>query len=160
MFGFLKKKEKTPKDVIKAPVSGTAVKSAEIPDPTFSEEMLGKGLAIRPSEGKLYAPCDGTVTMVFRTKHAIGLTSDKGTEVLIHVGLDTVSLNGEPFIAHVNTGDKVSTGDLMLEFDLKKIEEAGLNTIIPIIITNSGEFQDISRTTGNVAAGDVLIKLN
>ncbi len=161
MFGLFKKKIKEPKDRITAPVSGYAVKSSEIPDPTFSQEMLGKGLAIRPSEGKLYAPCDGTVTMVFRTKHAIGLLSDHGTEILIHVGLDTVSLKGEPFIAHVRNGDKVRKGDLLLEFDMRMIEAVGLNTIVPVIITNSNTYSEIiCETDKDVSAGDELIRVN
>ena len=95
MFDFLKKKPNENVDVIGAPVAGEAVASSEINDPTFGEEMLGKGLAIKPSDTKVYAPFDGTVAMVFDTKHAVSLVSEKGAEVLIHVGLDTVSLKGE-----------------------------------------------------------------
>ena len=113
MFNFFKKKEKAYYDVIAAPLKGEAVPSAEVNDPTFAEEMLGKGLAIKPSEGKVYAPFDGEVAMVFDTKHAISLVSAKGTEVLIHVGLDTVMLKGQHYTAHVESGDTVKKGDLM-----------------------------------------------
>ena len=105
MFDFLKKKKNV--EEIGAPIEGMAVASSEVPDPTFAEEMLGKGIAIKPAVGKVYAPVDATVGMVFDTKHAITLTSEGGAEILIHVGLDTVSLNGAPFTVHVSADDKV-----------------------------------------------------
>ena len=114
MFNFFKKKEKEYDDVIGAPLKGEAVPSSEVSDPTFAEEMLGKGLAIKPVEGKVYAPFDGEVAMVFDTKHAISLVSAKGTEVIIHVGLDTVMLKGEHYTAHVESGAAVKKGDLLL----------------------------------------------
>ena len=112
MFNFFKKKEKEYYDVVGAPIKGEAVPSAEVNDPTFAEEMLGKGMAIKPAEGKVYAPFDGEVALVFDTKHAVSLVSDKGAEVLIHVGLDTVMLKGEHYTAHVENDAVVKKGDL------------------------------------------------
>lgn len=161
MFDFFKKKQsKTDGSLIGAPVEGEAVPSSEISDPTFSEEMLGKGIAIRPSASKVYAPVSGTITMVFDTKHAISITSEEGAEILIHVGLDTVSLKGAPFTAHVTADQKVKKGDLLLEFDMEAIKAAGLDTITPVIICNSDDYKDIRRFTGKqVKPGDDIMKL-
>ena len=152
MFDFLKKKPNENVDVIGAPIAGEAVASSEINDPTFGEEMLGKGLAIKPSDTKVYAPFDGTVAMVFDTKHAVSLVSEKGAEVLIHVGLDTVSLKGEHFTTHVENGATVKKGDLLLEFD----KEA----IAPIVICNTDDYKEIKRMTGTqVTVGDTIMEL-
>ena len=160
MFSFLKKKAKEYDDVIGAPLKGEAVPSAEVNDPTFAEEMLGKGMAIKPAEGKVYAPFDGEVALVFDTKHAVSLVSAKGTEVLIHVGLDTVMLKGEHYTAHVETGAAVKKGDLLLEFDIEAIKAAGYDTITPIVICNSDDYKDIVRTTGKpVESGDTVMEL-
>ena len=160
MFDFLKKKPNEKVDVIGAPVAGEAVASSEINDPTFGEEMLGKGLAIKPSDTKVYAPFDGTVAMVFDTKHAVSLVSEKGAEVLIHVGLDTVSLKGEHFTTHVENGATVKKGDLLLEFDKEAIAAAGFDTIIPIVICNTDDYKEIKRMTGTqVTVGDTIMEL-
>ena len=158
LFDFLKKKEVG--EVIGSPVEGEAVVSAEISDPTFGEELLGKGLAIKPAVGKVYAPADGTIGMVFDTKHAISMTTEGGAELLIHVGLDTVTLNGAPFTVHVAADDKVKKGDLMAEFDMDMIKEAGLETITPVIVCNSDEFKTVERFTGkSVKPGDEIMRL-
>ena len=158
LFDFLKKKEVG--EVIGAPVEGEAVVSAEISDPTFGEELLGKGLAIKPAVGKVYAPADGTIGMVFDTKHAISMTTEGGAELLIHVGLDTVALKGAPFTVHVAADDKVKKGDLMAEFDMDMIKEAGLETITPVIVCNSDEFKTVERFTGkSVKPGDEIMRL-
>lgn len=160
MFDFLKKKPNENVDVIAAPVAGEAVTSSEINDPTFGEEMLGKGIAIKPSDTKVYAPFDGTVAMVFDTKHAVSLISEKGAEVLIHVGLDTVSLKGEHFTTHVENGADVKKGDLLLEFDKEAIAVAGFDTIVPIVICNTDDYKEIKRTTGTqVNPGDTIMEL-
>ena len=160
MFDFLKKKAKEYDDVIGAPLKGEAVPSTEVNDPTFAEEMLGKGMAIKPAEGKVYAPFDGEVALVFDTKHAVSLVSAKGTEVLIHVGLDTVMLKGEHYTAHVETGATVKKGDLLLEFDMEAIKAAGYDTITPIVICNTDDYKDIVRTTGKqVEPGDTVMEL-
>ena len=160
MLDFLKKKPSENVDVIGAPVAGEAVVSSEINDPTFGEEMLGKGIAIKPSDTKVYAPFDGTVAMVFDTKHAVSLVSEKGAEVLIHVGLDTVSLKGEHFTTHVENGATVKKGDLLLEFDKEAIAAAGFDTIIPIVICNTDDYKEIKRMTGTqVTVGDTIMEL-
>lgn len=160
LFDFLKKNDDESKDVLVSPVSGKTVVSAEINDPTFSEEMLGKGMAIKPSEGKVYSPVDGVVDLVFDTKHAISITSKKGTEILIHVGLDTVSLKGEHFTTYVETGATVQKGDLLLSFDMEAIEHAGFDTIIPIVICNSDSYTDIvCYTDKEVTREDTIMEL-
>ena len=161
MFDFFKKKAKEYYDVIGAPLKGEAIESAAVNDPTFAEEMLGKGMAIKPAEGKVYAPFDGTVAMVFDTKHAVSLVSDKGTEVLIHVGLDTVMLKGEHYTAHVESGASVKKGDLLLEFDMEAIAAAGYDTVTPVVICNADDYKDVIRTTGKqVEPGDVVMELD
>lgn len=161
MFDFFKKKTKEYADVIVAPLKGEAIESSAVNDPTFAEEMLGKGMAIKPAEGKVYAPFDGTVAMVFDTKHAVSLVSDKGTEVLIHVGLDTVMLKGEHYTAHVESGASVKTGDLLLEFDMEAIAAAGYDTVTPVVVCNADDYKDVIRTTGKqVEPGDVVMELD
>ena len=160
MFNFFKKKEKEYYDVIGAPLKGEAVPSAEVNDPTFAEEMLGKGMAIKPAEGKVYAPFDGEVALVFDTKHAISLVSTKGTEVLIHVGLDTVMLKGEHYTTHVENGAVVKKWDLLLEFDMAAIAEAGYDTITPVVICNTDDYKEVVRLTGKtVEPGDPVMEL-
>lgn len=143
-FGFGKKKG----EVLGTPIEGKAIPLSEVNDPTFAEEMLGKGAAIIPSVGKVVAPMDGTIAMVFDTKHAISMTSESGVEILIHIGLDTVSLKGEPFTAHVAAGDKVKAGDLLLEFDIDAIKAAGLDTVSPIVICNTSDYSEINASVG------------
>ena len=151
MFGSLKEKlgfGKKKGEVLGAPVEGEAVELSKVSDPTFGEEILGKGVAIIPSVGRTVAPVDGTIEMVFDTKHAISMTSDSGIEILIHIGLDTVTLKGEPFTAHVAAGDKVTAGDLLLEFDIEAIKEAGLDTIVPMVICNPSDYSEIQASAG------------
>lgn len=141
-----------------APINGEAIPSAQVDDPTFASEALGKGLAIIPSEGKVYAPFDGTVEMLFDTKHAVAVTSDDGVEVLIHVGVDTVNLKGEGYTAHTATGEKVKKGQLLLEFDMDRIKKAGYQTVTPVIVTNSDEYKNVRVVkTGSVRAGDEVL---
>ena len=129
--------------VIVAPIEGNAISLEEVGDGVFSEGMLGKGIGIEPEEGRAVSPVNGTVSVVFDTKHAIGITSDEGVEVLIHVGLDTVQLNGKYYDTHVKVGDKVKVGDLLVEFDKDKIQKAGYRTVTPIIISNTDSFKDV-----------------
>lgn len=161
MFGFLKKKTvENNNEKILSPILGKAIESSEIPDPTFGEEMLGKGCAIVPSEGKVYSPVDGEVSMIFDTKHAITLTSDMGTEILIHVGLDTVTLKGEPFTILVEPDAKVKAGDPLMEFDAEVIKAAGLSVVSPVVICNTDDFKDVVRFTGKeVKPGDVIMEI-
>lgn len=143
-LGFGKKKG----EVLGAPIEGEAIELSKVSDPTFGEEILGKGVAIIPSVGKVVAPIDGTIDMVFDTKHAISMRSENGIEILIHVGLDTVTLKGEPFEAHVAAGDKVKAGDLLLDFDIEAIKAAGLDTVAPIVICNTSDYSDIQAMAG------------
>ena len=143
-----------------APMAGTAVPVTEVPDPTFAEGMLGDGIAILPADGKVCAPCDATVDMMFTTGHAVSLTTESGAEILIHVGLETVSLEGKPFKVKVASGDKVKKGQVLMEADLDAIKAAGLNTITPMLVCNSSDFSTFNKTTGkDVTNADVVIEL-
>jgi len=158
MFDFLKKKEN--KIEIGAPVKGQAVPISEVSDPTFGEEILGKGVAIRPEDGKIYAPVDGEITLLFDTLHAVSLTSDEGVEVLVHVGLDTVALKGEHFTAHRATGEKVRKGDLLITVDLDQVKAAGYDIITPVIICNTDAFKSVEAITGkSVTPQDTVLAL-
>lgn len=129
-----------------SPLKGKVIPLNQVEDAAFSSEVMGKGVAIEPTEGKVVSPVNGIVTTLFNTKHAIGVTSDNGVEVLIHVGMDTVQLEGEPFIAHVQQGDTVKAGDLLVEFDIAKIKAAGLPVTTPVIITNTDDYAEIKPT--------------
>lgn len=124
-----------------APLNGEVQPLNQAKDPVFAEGMMGQGVVINPAEGKLFAPFDGQVSLLFPTKHAIGLLSKDGTEVLIHIGIDTVKLDGQYFTAKVNQGDTVTKGQLLMEFDLEAIRQAGYEVQTPVIVTNSNEFQ-------------------
>ena len=159
-MGFFKKLFGKKTDDFYAPMAGKAVPITEVPDPTFAECMLGNGIAIEPAEGKVYAPCDATVDMMFTTGHAVSLVADCGAEILIHVGLETVSLEGKPFTVHVANGDKVTKGQLLLEADLEAIKAAGLNTITPILVCNTDDYPTFNTTVGKaVTNADVVIEL-
>ena len=121
-MGFFKNLFSKPVDNVYAPMTGKAVAIAQVPDATFAEGMLGNGVAIEPTEGKVYAPCDATVDMMFTTGHAVSLVADFGAEILIHVGLETVSLEGKPFTVHVANGDKVKKGDIVCILEAMKME--------------------------------------
>lgn len=145
---------------IAAPVSGKLVGLGEVNDPTFSEEILGKGVAVIPSDGRVCAPADGTVTTVFPTGHAAAVTSDSGAEILIHVGLDTVKLSGKHFTIHAKEGQKVSRGDLLLEADIEQIRAEGYDIITPVVICNTDEFSGFRMAdSGEVSQGDVVLTL-
>ncbi|TGE74930.1 PTS cellobiose/arbutin/salicin transporter subunit IIBC [Weissella confusa] len=146
----------TPASVkLMAPMKGAVMGLHDVADEVFSKGLLGKGMAIEPVDGKVVSPIAGTVTTVFPTKHAIGLTDDHGMEVLIHVGLDTVSLNGEPFEALVAAGDRVEVGTELLQADLDAIKAAGLPTTTVVVITNTDEFKDVTPVEpGNVSFKD------
>ena len=159
-MGFFKKLFGKPVDSIYAPIAGKAVPITEVPDPTFAEGMLGNGIAIEPAEGKVYAPCDATVDTMFSTGHAVSLVADCGAEILIHVGLETVGLEGKPFKVHVANGDKVKQGQLMIEVDLDAVKEAGLPTITPVLICNSDDYTTFNTFVGkDVTNNDVVIEL-
>lgn len=146
---------------ILSPLNGKRVPLSEVNDAVFSQKVLGDGAAVLPAEGKLYAPVDGTVTTLFETRHAIGMESSQGAEILIHVGIDTVNLQGKYFTAHVQGGDHVKQGDLLLTFDKEAIEREGYDTVTPVLVTNAGEFSRIEASSANeVKAGDVLLTIS
>ncbi len=145
---------------ISAPVRGRVVNLPDIPDESFASGALGKGIGILPAEGRVYAPCDGTITTFFPTGHAIGISSSKGAEVLMHIGLGTVSMNGDGFEPKKNQGDSCKKGELLLEFDIARIKQAGLNPITPVIIANSQEYEKIVPTSKSEAAlQDIVLSL-
>lgn len=117
---------------------------------------MGKGVGIEPAEGKVYAPFDGTVDMLFDTKHALGLISSEGVEMLIHIGLDTVELNGKYFTAHVNTGDSFKKGQLLIEFDRDSIA-GSYSTITPVLVTNFDQYGNIEGISGMTADNNTTI---
>ncbi|MGX6444548.1 PTS sugar transporter subunit IIA [Neobacillus sp. K501] len=135
MFNLFKKK---PLQII-SPVTGAVIPLSEVPDPVFSQKMMGEGLAIMPSGGTIHSPVNGTIMLVADTKHAVGIKAEDGTEILIHVGLETVALNGMGFTAEVKEGEKVSAGQLLLEVDWDYIRNNAKSIVTPIIITNSDD---------------------
>ena len=132
---------------VNQPIEGKIIPLNQVEDDAFSQEVLGKGIAIIPSEGKVYAPFDGTVITLFPTKHAIGIVSDNGCEVLIHIGMNTVQLNGKYFTSHVQQGDKVKKGQLLVEFDIDHILQEEYNLETPVIITNTKDYSNINTNT-------------
>jgi len=157
LFG---KSDKINPNHVYAPMEGQAVAITEVPDPTFAEAMLGNGIAIEPTDGKVVSPVDGTVDMMFDTGHAVSLVSDSGIEVLIHIGLETVSLEGKPFKIAVKNGDKVKKGQLLMEADLEAIKAAGLPTITPVVICNTDNYSKFKTNVGKaVTNADAVIEL-
>ena len=141
-----------------SPLTGELKSLKDVNDPTFSEEILGKGIAILPKEGIVYAPFDGVVSALFDTKHAIGLTDDQGMELLIHVGLETVNLGGTHFEVHISQGDLVKKGDPLITFDLQEIQKTH-DVITPVLITSADDFSEIvvKKEFGPVKAGDAIL---
>ena len=148
-------------ETIYSPIKGKIVKLENVLDEAFSSGAVGKGIAIEPSEdGKVFAPFDGVIETAFPTKHAIGLTSDKGVEILIHIGMDTVKLDGKYFTSHIEEGQKIKKGDLLMEFDTEKIREAKYSVITPIVITNFENYGDIEETSADyINVGDILLNI-
>jgi len=145
-----------------APISGKVTKLEDVPDPVFSEKMMGDGIAIDPVEGKILSPVEGRIVQIFPTKHAIGIQAKNGVELLIHIGLETVSLNGEGFNIYVSEGEKVKQGDLLVTFNLNFIKANANSSVTPIVITNSNEMESIILQAANeVKAGeDPLLTIN
>ncbi len=145
---------------IGAAVKGKAVPISQVSDPTFGEEILGKGVAIQPADGKIYAPADGTIEMLFDTKHAVSMTTTEGVELLVHIGLDTVALKGEHFTAHKGNGDAVKKGDLLISVDLEAVKAAGYDVITPMVVCNTSDYQTVEAVTGSdVNPGDTVLIL-
>ena len=140
---------------ILSPVTGRAIKLDEVPDPVFSGKILGDGAAVIPSEGKILSPVDGEVASVAETLHAYGIRTEDGLEILIHVGIDTVQMNGDGFTGHVKAGDQVKKGQLLLEVDLEKVKAAGYDTVTPMLVCNTPDYASMEGITGNdVDPGD------
>ena len=147
--------------IVASPLTGEAMPLEQVEDGVFSEKMVGDGFAVQPSENRVYAPCDCTVLTVFGTKHAIGLSLENGIELLIHIGLDTVQLNGAPFDIHVKEGDELKKGDLIAVFDEQAIQEAGYRTVTPVIVTNTDQYRKFELIkSGPVKAGDEVLSVN
>jgi len=143
-----------------SPLNGKIVKLENVEDEVFSSKTLGDGIAIEPSEGRLYAPCNAAVESIFDTMHAINLVSENGCEILLHIGLDTVKLKGKFFKTHVSEGDKVKKGDLLISFDIDGIKKAGYKTTVPMIICNSDDYSLIKCTASDkIKAGEKVIEI-
>lgn len=146
---------------IKAPLTGKVVPLSEVDDPTFAEEILGKGVAIIPSVGKVVSPVNGTIASIFDTKHAVCLVSDDGAQILIHVGLDTVKMQGRHYTTKKSQGDTVKVGDVILEFDKDAIIAEGYDIITPVLISNSDDYTDIKASgNGEIKSGETLLTLS
>ena len=146
------------REVICSPINGNVLPLSEAKDDAFAQGLLGNGVAIDPADGKVVSPVDGTVMTLFPTKHAIGLVSDNGAEILIHLGMDTVKLDGKYFEAHVKQGDKVKKGDVLVTCDVEAIKAEGYSMITPVIVTNTADYLDVvEMASGTVKAGDDII---
>jgi len=146
--------------VLYSSLTGKLQPLTEVNDPVFAKELMGKGVAVIPTEGVVFAPCDGEIISVFRTLHAITIKADNGAEIIIHVGLETVALNGQYYEAHVKDGERIKKGELLLTFDLNKIKAEGYDVITPVIVTNWADYEMIETLTSDeVNAGDALIEL-
>lgn len=147
-------------ETLVTPIVGDVVALADVNDPVFSSGAMGQGIAVKPSQGVVYAPADAEVSIAFPTGHAFGLKTADGAEVLIHVGIDTVSMNGEGFEAKVAQGDKVKAGDILGTFDSNKIAAAGLDDTTMVIVTNTADYASVAPVaTGSVAKGDAVIEV-
>ena len=141
-------------------MNGTIVPLEKVEDEAFSSKVLGEGVAVEPTEGKLFAPCDGKVEMVFDTKHAINIVSHSGCEILLHIGIDTVKLGGEFFESHVIDGQEISKGDLLISFDIEEIKKAGYKTTTPMIICNTDDYKSVNAVAkGSVSQKDKIIEI-
>lgn len=144
MLGKLfKKKEEVTDITLVAPINGEVIALEDVPDPVFSEKMMGDGLAIRPTTGEVVSPVTGKIIQVFPTKHAIGILADNGAEILIHIGLETVNLKGEGFTAYVEEGNKVKQGDVLVRFDMDIVQKKAKSMVTPVIITNTDNMSRI-----------------
>ncbi|WP_054710811.1 PTS glucose transporter subunit IIA [Bacillus sp. JCM 19041] len=151
---FGKKEVEIKIETIASPINGRIVSIEEVPDPTFSEKMIGDGIAIEPTDGHVVAPVEGKIVQVFPTKHAFGIETPAGAELLIHIGLETVAMNGEGFTSHVKEGNQLKVGDPIIDFDLELVKEKAAHTITPIVITNHDKFTIEKVGEGEAIAGE------
>lgn len=146
---------------ITSPLTGEAIDISQVSDQVFSQKMLGDGIAIDPTDGNVVSPCNGKVIQVFHTNHAIGIETKEGIEILIHLGLDTVELKGKGFKRLVDEGDKVKTGDKLIEMDMAYLKENAKSLITPVVITNGDKVESMEKFLGNVVYGQSLVmKIN
>ena len=147
--------------IIASPVKGKLIALEDVPDETFAQGILGQGAAVIPSEGKVVAPADGEISSIFDTKHAVGITLENGVEILVHVGINTVEMEGNGFEAFVKEGDKVKKGQKLVEFSIDKIKEAGYKTETPVIITNTDDYSSVEKIAddGDIDALTDIIKV-
>ena len=154
LFNWLKKDPEIKKAEFVSPATGKIIPIEQVEDETFASKILGDGFAVELTDGEVIAPFDGEVQIAFPTGHAYGLKSDKGAEVLIHIGIDTVSLDGKGFDAKVQANQRIKKGDVLATFDNSVITEAGLDDTTMVIVTNTADFEDVSSVaTGSVAEG-------
>ena len=143
-----------------SPLEGTAIPLSEVKDATFASEVLGRGMAVIPSKGEVKAPCDATVSTIFDTKHAIGLATESGLELLIHIGVDTVELGGKFYTAHVKDGDVVKKGQTLITFDMDAIKAAGYDVTTPLIVTNTDDYEEVKMLAeGTVNNGSEVLEV-
>ena len=162
LFDFLKKKDTAAdnKGMIGSPLKGEVVELSQVNDPTFSSGLLGSGVAVIPEDGKICAPVDGTVNLIFPTGHAVAMTTADGVEILIHFGLDTVKLEGKHFNIVGEAGKTVKKGDLLVEADVEAIKAEGYDVITPVLVSNTDAFASVEGFTGKkVNVGDEIIKV-
>ncbi len=153
--------EETAEIMMYSHLNGTVVDLEDVEDDVFSQKILGEGIAVEPSEGKLYAPCDGKVDSVFDTKHAVNILSSDGAEVLLHIGIDTVKLGGKHFESHVSDGQEIKKGDLLITFDIEAIKVEGYKVTTPLIIGNTDDYSAIAAAAqGKISAGSKILKIN
>ena len=153
-------KAKTTDLVIEMPVKGKMISLDQVADETFANEKMGKGYAIIPNDQYIYAPCDGTIVVLAQTKHALGIQTKQGEELLIHIGIDTVEMDGEGFKSYVHVGDVVEEGTLLIEFDVEKIKNAGYETDVMVIITQLSQYSLIHKTEADeLTIQDVILDI-
>lgn len=159
-MGLFDKFKKTSSNELTAPCNGKYIDISDTKDEMFNSKMLGDGIGIITSDSKLYSPVDGEVTMVFPTKHALGIKTSNNIDVLLHIGINTVELDGEPFEVHVKQNQKVQAGDLLVDVDFKKIEEKGYDATLMVVITNSDDYSAIEKNLGEKSLGEKVMKVN
>lgn len=158
MFGFFKKNKKNDTPKLVAPVSGKVIDLSEVPDPVFAQKMAGDGVGILATGDTIVAPCDGELSLVFKTKHAFAMTLENGIELLVHIGIETVSLNGEGFEQLAEQGTKVKAGTPIIKIDREFIEGKGLSLATPVLITNPDNTQSIDTKVGiDAIAGETTV---
>lgn len=147
-------------EILLSPLSGKVIPIEQVGDATFSQKILGDGVAIEPTQGKVVSPVDGEISTIMDTKHAVCITSKTGIEILIHIGQDTVELNGQGFTAHVKEGDNVKCGDLLIEFDINGLKQKNIVLTTPVVVTNSDDYSIEKVVVDEISSGEKLLTLN